>query len=250
MAGSQDDLSNCAVCLNEFTQTEESKKEQQHDFCPEHRQKLELFCKNATCRKLICKICLAESHICHVVVDSAKCEQTTILLLKKIDKELSVQEKSRSDIVIAKEAVEKKLAGTLEKLIREKHSIMKKFDEKIERMRKKKHEISSHADELLADQDSKIYDLRSLWDAARKPENVQDVSEALNQFNNQMTVVSKEKSIGFNFTEVDGEDLTEIVEKALNEGIVQNRDYSMPEDSKPEGKHNSLNQFCSCSTFL
>ena len=149
------------------------RKEETCDLCPDHQEKLILFCKNTTCRKLICRTCLTKSHKHHDFVDMSEGQQIIRAknlkmkeaLLGEIDRELGVQEKVRSNFLKAQQEVSQKLATTLEKLRREKQTVMERFEERIE---KEQEDTNTQAKRLIADLDSKTDLLRSIREAAQR----------------------------------------------------------------------------------
>ena len=109
---------------------------------------------------------------------------------------------------------------TLEKLRREKQAVTERFEERIEKIKIEKQEIIGQAERLIAELDSQTDLLKSIREAGYQSENIKEVLETLKEINTHMRTSNKALK-NLNYTETCGKDLAEIVEKALNEDLVQ-----------------------------
>ena len=206
------------------------KKEKKDDLCQDHGEKLMFFCKDSACRKFICGLCLTKSHKQHDFVDKTEGQQIVKSenqkikegLLMEIEGKLHLQGKLRSSILSAQEEVNKKLTTSLKKLNEEKNAIVKKFDERIEKISKENQEANAQAEKLISDISSKTDLLRSVLETASQSENIQDISETLSEIISHIKL-SKTVVAAVKCTETSGKELAlaEMVEKALNEDLVQ-----------------------------
>ena len=99
----------------------EEKKEEQFEFCKEHKRELSIYCSDESCMKAICQLCLMKSHMGHNVVDRIEEHKTKLEVLLK----------SLSDSRLLENLKVKKSRESLEALENTKRKSVNKYDRMI-----------------------------------------------------------------------------------------------------------------------
>ncbi len=193
------------------------------EICQQHKEKFAFFCKDASCYKFICQVCLTSNHKDHDFVDKAEGEEITReenrkrkdALIREIATALDQQGKVESKVNRAGEKARRQLDASLGKLNR----ITKMIAGKVQEIEKEKQQVESNLDEVGAAIKNKADLLKDLRQAAQRSENVSEVAEKFTEIKTNLKA-GKTMPFVFQYTTFGQRHIADVVVKALKDEMM------------------------------
>ena len=154
--------------------------------CNEHNKDKDIYCKDQHCQKAICSLCLVKEHTGHEIVDIVE-KITSDTLFERIQSATKDLQAWRTNILFAKDMVDKRNESCLEMVNGRKDALTKRIAEKYEVMEK---DVSEQLDELnknikeeVAKIDSHLVELEIIQENTKRFDTFEEINGKLSKIN-------------------------------------------------------------------